>query len=427
MMEGEESKKRWSNRAVNAITCLCMAYICTHHSEISNGITNRRHQSTKVPVDSHAHVLVPSQHLQAKVASPMSADHEFIVPIVYPNDTWIYRAVFSMLAPYHNLTKIPAVDRHAMRLNSCNHKYCVVNINNMRASSCQVTNGRYLRLLNDALKFIIQQGHRVNDQTLILTSGDDEPLYPKTPETLADPPPMVISQANNGEFLDVLFPTVVRQKFVGSKWAATFQQLVKTAKQTPFSKRNDTVVWRGSPGQAGGCGDLGKYYHPDRNFPHNNCCKGYQAMADSDRMLHPRARLVNHSKHHPSYHDSEYTSTGGALHFLSFKFVITVGNNGFADRVATLLANGNVVLMVSDRYQEWFYPALIPFVHFIPIRFDLSDLNEKIRILKSAPEAALTISKNAIAFIEHGLTLNTRDVYVAEILKQWGEISAKLT
>jgi hypothetical protein len=73
-----------------------------------------------------------------------------------------------------------------------------------------------------------------------------------------------------------------------------------------------------------------------------------------------------------------------------------------------LLSNSVCLKQESDQVQ-WFYSALQPFVHYIPVKNDMSDLVEKIEWAKDHDEEAAAISKQARDFAEKNLRFE--DVY----------------
>ncbi len=58
-------------------------------------------------------------------------------------------------------------------------------------------------------------------------------------------------------------------------------------------------------------------------------------------------------------------------------------------------------------------------------RSDLSDVCEKLALLRRSPGAALNISKNARSFFVTHLDPQQKDYYIVEILRQWGELYQK--
>ena len=81
-----------------------------------------------------------------------------------------------------------------------------------------------------------------------------------------------------------------------------------------------------------------------------------------------------------------------------------------------------VIFHVDNGWVEWYYSALLPYVHYVPVADDLSDLCAKVEMMRAAPEAAVQMSENAMAFFRHQLHPDVRDMYVGEILLQWGEL-----
>jgi Glycosyl transferase family 90 len=50
---------------------------------------------------------------------------------------------------------------------------------------------------------------------------------------------------------------------------------------------------------------------------------------------------------------------------------------GFSSRFPNLLRSGSLVFK-STRYREWFHGRLLPYVDYIPVNYDLTDLVEKV-------------------------------------------------
>jgi hypothetical protein len=150
--------------------------------------------------------------------------------------------------------------------------------------------------------------------------------------------------------------------------------------------------------------------------------------------MHPRTRLITFSQKHQDCIDAQIfvkaksnggilgSGKGNELDFRDYKYVFNVGNNGYADRVKLLLAGGNVIFQHTGGWEEWFYGAMVPYVHYIPIKQDFSDLCSKLELVKRSPKAAAAISRNARAFYEVHLNPKARDTYIVEILQQWGEL-----
>ena len=57
------------------------------------------------------------------------------------------------------------------------------------------------------------------------------------------------------------------------------------------------------------------------------------------------------------------------------------------------MALGCCVLRVASRYEQWFEPRVQPWVHFVPVAAGLSDLTNKVIMLRQTPELAERIAK----------------------------------
>jgi hypothetical protein len=64
------------------------------------------------------------------------------------------------------------------------------------------------------------------------------------------------------------------------------------------------------------------------------------------------------------------------LDFQKYRAIIDVDGNSWSSRFAKLLCYASVVLKVQPNSVDYFYPQLQPWVHYIPVHSDLSNLYE---------------------------------------------------
>jgi hypothetical protein len=74
-----------------------------------------------------------------------------------------------------------------------------------------------------------------------------------------------------------------------------------------------------------------------------------------------------------------------------------------------LLSNSVTLHQVTDEVQ-WFYRALKPYVHYVPVKDDLSDLLEQIQWSKDHDNLCQEIADNATEFVLNNLM--TEDIYL---------------
>lgn len=90
--------------------------------------------------------------------------------------------------------------------------------------------------------------------------------------------------------------------------------------------------------------------------------------------------------------------------------------------ISSLLSLGLVVFQETHVFQEFYYEMLTPWIHFIPIQTDLSDLCEKVLWAKNNEEKSHQIGENARSFICDKLGLQDIDLYVAKLIHRTGEL-----
>jgi hypothetical protein len=88
------------------------------------------------------------------------------------------------------------------------------------------------------------------------------------------------------------------------------------------------------------------------------------------------------------------------LEFGKYKYIINIEGNGLPYRKPSLFFYSSVILDVQSNFKSWFEidELLKPYVHYIPIKSDLSDLVEKIEWCKNNDEECKKIAMNCYNF-----------------------------
>ncbi|KAL0274123.1 UNVERIFIED_CONTAM: hypothetical protein PYX00_006622 [Menopon gallinae] len=105
--------------------------------------------------------------------------------------------------------------------------------------------------------------------------------------------------------------------------------------------------------------------------------------------------------------------------FFQYKYQINIDGTVAAYRLPYLLAGNSVVLKQESPYFEHFYKDLLPGIHYVPFKRDLSDLIEKIEWLRDNDEAARNISKQAQDFTRDNLMPKDIFCYYTVLLRDW--------
>jgi hypothetical protein len=87
-----------------------------------------------------------------------------------------------------------------------------------------------------------------------------------------------------------------------------------------------------------------------------------------------------------------------------YKYIINVDGHVTAYRLSLELSMGSVILLRRSKYKIWYTDNLIEFEHFVPLKEDLSDLQEKINWCIENDEKCKEIAQNALDFYNRYLT-----------------------
>lgn len=148
------------------------------------------------------------------------------------------------------------------------------------------------------------------------------------------------------------------------------------------------------------------------------CWRGLARPRYSNREL-----LCKMSNQYPDYIDAKNTGLNKNKNdYLSmsdmvsqYKYLIDTQAHGFSGRLKYLM-NSNRLVFMQDRFYKTFIEIYLkPFEHYIPVKYDFSDLIEKIQWAKIHKEESEFISNNMFDFAFNNLS-------VSSINRQWKNI-----
>lgn len=85
---------------------------------------------------------------------------------------------------------------------------------------------------------------------------------------------------------------------------------------------------------------------------------------------------------------------------LEYRFVISVEGNDVATNVKWIMASNSLCLMTRPEYETWFMEGrLVPGHHYVQLRDDYADIEEKIAYYTEHPDEAESIIRNAKAYV----------------------------
>ena len=84
------------------------------------------------------------------------------------------------------------------------------------------------------------------------------------------------------------------------------------------------------------------------------------------------------------YYDTEYPKFmfdrfRGYNEALQYKYLISIdGETAAWKRPEWIMASQSVLVKTTTKYYQWYYDGLVPWMNYIPVRPDMSDVNEKL-------------------------------------------------
>jgi protein glucosyltransferase len=128
----------------------------------------------------------------------------------------------------------------------------------------------------------------------------------------------------------------------------------------------------------------------------------------------PRSKAVLLSRKRPDLLDAGFTNlhaqaddtavrameqanmSAGRLDYrqlFQYRALLSIDGNSVADRLPALLAGGAVMKQDSERIEFW-YHDLVPFVHYIPVKHDMSNLEELLDFALQNTTLLMEIARN---------------------------------
>jgi hypothetical protein len=249
-----------------------------------------------------------------------------------------------------------------------------------------------------------------------LYDSDAHPLVSKMFDAYAP----VLSSCTADGFADIPIPTMddwTRVQFKhGIHFASSKRAMATTSDDfvTPWNKKRELAVFRGS--------NTGMGIDPDTN-PRLKLVVEFQSHPRCNVGLtswntRPRKVSGNPAVQVPQTHWVKLSNSLTLEEQSNFKYIIHVEGHVQAYRLSIELAMRSVILLVQSRYRLWYEPLLQPWVHYVPVAADLSDLDERIQWCLEHDAECQLIATQARQFYEQYLTREGCLAYLKTVLEQ---------
>ncbi|GAA4527158.1 hypothetical protein GCM10023096_61880 [Nonomuraea ferruginea] len=212
---------------------------------------------------------------------------------------------------------------------------------------------------------------------------------------------------------------------LGPRYAGELAAIAKASAAIPFERRLGLIKWRGTlsgPGYPnfGNRRDFARYALLMASRKHPEVLDArlvtYDNLTDSESAL----ALRRHLREMFGDPAEEVPAEG----FVRYKYLISLDGAVAAwKRVPTILASRSVLLLQAQ-WSQFFYAGLKPWVHYAPVRHDLSDLLKVHERLAEHPEEAEAIADNGQRFAGEILHPAALDTFFVHVVNRCGELSS---
>lgn len=106
-----------------------------------------------------------------------------------------------------------------------------------------------------------------------------------------------------------------------------------------------------------------------------------------------------------------------------YKYIINIEGHSIAYRLSLELSMGSVILLVDCENKLWYSDKLQPYIHYVPVKNDLSDIITQIEWCKANDDKCRRIAENAKKFYNDYLTKDKIFDYLQDKLYQIKDIT----
>lgn len=112
---------------------------------------------------------------------------------------------------------------------------------------------------------------------------------------------------------------------------------------------------------------------------------------------------------------------------LDYRYILSVEGNDVATNTKWIMASNSLCFMRKPRFETWFMEGgLIPNYHYVLIKDDYSDVEEKIAYYNANPAEAETIIKHANTYVAQFFNNKSEDLITYLVMEKYFKLSGQM-
>ena len=207
-------------------------------------------------------------------------------------------------------------------------------------------------------------------------------------------------------------PTIIKSRPLGDDNQNSV--ILKLDKVRHFLFVNDTKAWRDKKDIAIFRGDLGEQKE-NRTLFMEHFANGQSPFVD--------AASTNRWEDHPEWQKGKLTIN----EHLDYKFIMSLEGNDVASNLKWVMSSNSIAVTPRPTCETWFMEGkLIPNYHYIEVKEDFSDLEERLQHYIDHPEEAEAIIQHAHEYVNQFRDKEREKLISLLVLKKYFEITNKV-
>jgi hypothetical protein len=163
--------------------------------------------------------------------------------------------------------------------------------------------------------------------------------------------------------------------------------------QIKWKKKIDKVIWRGSPTGQGPVIQRDRVQHliPFASHPDMDVCfSTFNSVGEN--LTEVKESLSRYGLSCPEDRIEFFE-------FGKYRYILDMDGNSWSDRFIHLLSLGSTIFKQTSHFEDIATQLTRPYIHYIPIKRDLSDLEGALNHCRNLPAFCQKIAENAIEFV----------------------------
>lgn len=187
------------------------------------------------------------------------------------------------------------------------------------------------------------------------------------------------------------------------RWDLQREIITKAAEQWPWEKKEDKAFFRGSR-TSSERDPLILLSRKEEDLVDAQYTKNQAWKSDADTLHRPPAQEIKLEEH------------------CKYRYLFNFRGVAASFRFKHLFLCRSVVFHVGNEWLEFFYLALKPWVHYVPVKQDLSDVRELLEFAKANPDVMENMAERGQKFILDHLRMEDVSCYWKKLLHQYAKL-----